>query len=326
MVNVSPGLHMHYIIPSSSYIAPCIDPERPTVVLLHPRFFDSHFFGPQYRDSRLAKGYNLVAIDHHYHGQTIAPLDDKPYNCQKVAKDVLAAMDALKIKQAHLLGNCLGAQIATYMAMQAPKRIQSLTLMSQDPPVEDSESTEQFIFLRNSCYAKADDGSDQLASDVVHGLHWIYFGDDPSAQPVIDEWVASSNFRPSNPKLITKVFSSLVDSEPMAAAAWDNISCPVLMIHGNADVPSPSTFTRDFYETIRSTQRELHIIEDGPHFLSYTHHAEVNQLIADFLDRVTGTDSKAAALAPRRLSRRASDFVRASETRKRGLFERITRV
>jgi pimeloyl-ACP methyl ester carboxylesterase len=84
MVKVSPGLQMHYIIPSSSRGASHIDPERPTVILLHPRFFDLHFFGPQYRDSRLAKGYNLIAIDHHYHGKTTAPLDDKPYNFQKV--------------------------------------------------------------------------------------------------------------------------------------------------------------------------------------------------------------------------------------------------
>jgi pimeloyl-ACP methyl ester carboxylesterase len=45
-------------------------------------------------------------------------------------------MDALGIKEAHLLGNSLGAQIATVMAMQAPKRVQSLTLIAQNPPME----------------------------------------------------------------------------------------------------------------------------------------------------------------------------------------------
>ena len=49
---------------------------------------------------------------------------------------MLGAMDALKIKEAHVLGNSLGAQIATVMAMQAPKRVQSLTLIAQNPPVE----------------------------------------------------------------------------------------------------------------------------------------------------------------------------------------------
>ena len=53
-----------------------------------------------------------------------------------MAKAVLGAMDALGIKEAHVLGNSLGAQIATVMAMQAPKRVQSLTLIAQNPPVE----------------------------------------------------------------------------------------------------------------------------------------------------------------------------------------------
>jgi len=57
-------------------------------------------------------------------------------------------MDALRIKEAHVLGNSLGAQIATVMAMQAPKRIQSLILIAQNPPVEVSHPAHRvFIVL-----------------------------------------------------------------------------------------------------------------------------------------------------------------------------------
>ena len=49
---------------------------------------------------------------------------------------MLNALDALGIKEAHFLGNSLGAQIATVMAMQAPKRVQSLVLIAQNPPME----------------------------------------------------------------------------------------------------------------------------------------------------------------------------------------------
>jgi len=318
LLKVSSGLQLYYIIPSSDPSAPSIDPTRPTVILLHPRFFDCHFFAPQYRDSRLAKGYNLVAIDHHYHGQSKVPLDDKPYDWKKVAHDILSVMDALKIKEAHVLGNCLGAQIATIMALKAPKRIQSLTLIAQNLPVENEEDREQFIFLRDACYARADDGSDRLASDVVNGLNFIYFGDDPSAQPVIDEWVASSKFRPSNPKLITKVFSAMLDGQLAETTAWENITCPVLVLHGGDDVPSPPYFARDFYARLGNPEKEIHIIEGAPHFLSYTHYVTVNKFVADFLDRVTGTDSKAAALAPRKFSNSTLNEKRS------GIFRRLT--
>jgi hypothetical protein len=41
--------------------------------------------------------------------------------------------------------------------------------------------------------------------------------------------------------------------------------------------------------------RELHIIPDAPHFLSWTHPVIINELTANFLDRVTGVDSRRAA-------------------------------
>ena len=97
---------------------------------------------------------------------------------------------------------------------------------------QDDENREQFIFLKESCYERADDGSDQLASDVVHGLHWIYFGDDPSAQGVVDEWVSTTKFRPSNRKLIDKIFSAVLDRKPIDQKQWDKITCPVLIVHG----------------------------------------------------------------------------------------------
>jgi len=326
MIKVSSGLEIKYIIPSSPDPATLsIDTTRPTVILLHPWFFDSHFFAPQYRDSRLAKAYNLVAIDHHYHGHTKAPLDDKPYDWQKVAKDILSVMDAMKIKEAHILGNSLGAHIAMFMAMRAPSRVQSLMLIAQHAPVENEENLEQFRFLRDSCYAKADDGSDKLATDVVNGLHWMYFGGDPSAQSLIDEWVASSKFRPSNAKLITKLFSGILDRKPFDTAACDAITCPILVVHGANDATSHPLVAHDSYHIFRNTQREIHVIDGAPHFLSYTHYSTVNKLLADFLDRVTGVDSKAAALAPRKLSNGATGLV-VSDKKSLGAFFRIRRM
>lgn len=84
LIHVSPGVRIYYMVPSCLDHSETIDPTKPTVVLLHPRFFDSHFFARQYGDARLARSYNLVSVDHHYHGQTKAEVDDKPYDFQKV--------------------------------------------------------------------------------------------------------------------------------------------------------------------------------------------------------------------------------------------------
>jgi pimeloyl-ACP methyl ester carboxylesterase len=86
LVNASLGVRVYYMVPSCLDHSETIDPSKPTLVLLHPRFFDSHFFAKQYGDARLARGYNLVTLDHHHHGQTQAELDDKPYDFQQVCQ------------------------------------------------------------------------------------------------------------------------------------------------------------------------------------------------------------------------------------------------
>ena len=35
--------------------------------------------------------------------------------------------------------------------------------------------------LRDACFDFDDDGNDRLASDVVYGLHYIYFGEETGA-------------------------------------------------------------------------------------------------------------------------------------------------
>ncbi|KAG8958467.1 hypothetical protein FRC03_009102 [Tulasnella sp. 419] len=302
-ITLPSGTVMHYIIPSCpDRDDPYIDPSKPTVLLLHPRFFDVHFFAPQYRDARLAKGYNLVAVDHHYHGSTECKMDDKPYDFLKVAKELWTAMDILKVKRAHIFGNSLGGPIALRMHLLAPERVESLTLCAKHPPVETEENLEQYRFLRDACYEKADDGSDQLASDVVYALHWIYFGDDPSAQNLVDEWVATGSFRPSNKKLITKIFSTLLDRKPVDPKKLLDVRCPVLIIHGGSDVPYPPEVAQDTYDSLPNADRELHIIPDAPHFLSWTHPAQTNSILANFLDRHSGVDSRKEALGPLRTS------------------------
>lgn len=189
---------------------------------------------------------------------------------------MLCVMDALKIKEAHVLGNSLGAHIAINMALQAPQRIKSLTLIAQANIVEvcDTLRTNRSLLMRpfsergkqraicvstvrfidiillllthiehsDSWFVKADDGSDQLASDVIKGMQYMFFNDDSSSQSLIDEWVVSSRFKPSNPELITKVFSAVLDEKRLDISSLDSITCPVLILHGGA---FPSVFSVD---------------------------------------------------------------------------------
>lgn len=100
---------------------------KATVVLLHG-FADSSlswlFFARVFRDA----DYRIIIPDLLGFGRSPRPLDaDYGYDAQ--ARRVLALLQALKIQKAHVVGNSMDGGIAARMALQAPDRIASLTLM-----------------------------------------------------------------------------------------------------------------------------------------------------------------------------------------------------
>ena len=130
-------------------------------------------------------------------------------------------------------------------------------------------------------------------------MHYIYFGDHTSADAIIDEWVETSNFKPSNPRLVKKIFSSLLDRVPIPADKLaKTVTCPVLIIHGAEDVPYPVENAYELYDALPNAQRQIYIVPGAPHFLSWTHAKEINDATVKFLDSVTGVDSEAIARMP----------------------------
>lgn len=189
-VKLPSGKSFHYIIPSCpDHSHPSLDPKKPTgeyilgrmiikliniwklVLLLHPRFFDSYFFAPQFRDARLAESYNLVGAfpnlcspfswrfyisasnrssfswwdQGHSRWQAVRLLGGEcpqrhPNHCAwlffEVAKDILLVLDDLQVSSCHIFGNSLGGPIAVRMTTLDPKRVLSLILCAKHPPVE----------------------------------------------------------------------------------------------------------------------------------------------------------------------------------------------
>ncbi len=61
-------------------------------------------------------------------GRTDKP--DIPYSIDMMAEDTIGLLNALGIEQAHVLGTSMGGRIATSMALQHPRRVKSLILVS----------------------------------------------------------------------------------------------------------------------------------------------------------------------------------------------------
>ncbi|WIA35317.1 hypothetical protein OEZ86_003772 [Tetradesmus obliquus] len=79
----------------------------------------------------LARQQMLVCVmDNRGMGRSSCPQDSAAYSTSIMARDVLAVMDQLRWDKAHVLGFSMGGMIAQRLAVAAPSRIASLTLLS----------------------------------------------------------------------------------------------------------------------------------------------------------------------------------------------------
>jgi 3-oxoadipate enol-lactonase len=77
---------------------------------------------------RLSQKYRVIAFDNRGVGRTDKP--DIPYTIEMMANDTAGLLQALEIKQAHILGISMGGRIAMALALQHPDRVKSLILAS----------------------------------------------------------------------------------------------------------------------------------------------------------------------------------------------------
>jgi 3-oxoadipate enol-lactonase len=73
-----------------------------------------------------SKGYQVIVFDNRGVGRTDAP--DIPYSVKMMADDTVGLMDAIGVKEAHVLGMSLGGYIAQELGIEYPGRIRSLVL------------------------------------------------------------------------------------------------------------------------------------------------------------------------------------------------------
>ncbi len=66
-----------YITNSPTGHVSSFDPNKPTVILLHPFFLDSTWLDSQFCDPRLNEGYNLIAFDQRAAGRTLSRPNEK---------------------------------------------------------------------------------------------------------------------------------------------------------------------------------------------------------------------------------------------------------
>ncbi len=97
----------------------------PAVLFISGTSFDRSAWGGQV--AHFMGRYRCVTFDNRDVGESA--LASSPYTPRDMAADTLALMDTLRLERAHVIGHSLGGAVAQELALAAPARVHSLTLV-----------------------------------------------------------------------------------------------------------------------------------------------------------------------------------------------------
>lgn len=126
-VRVATGVRLHYVEQG--------DPNGPAVILLHG-YSDSWVSYAQVLPL-IDKRYHVYVPDLRGHGESDRPASG--YTFPNLAGDIIAFMDAKRIKKATIVGHSMGSFVAQHVATMAPQRVEKLVLVGSAPAVRNGE-------------------------------------------------------------------------------------------------------------------------------------------------------------------------------------------
>jgi pimeloyl-ACP methyl ester carboxylesterase len=79
----------------------------------------------------VGRGVQVIRFDHRDTGRSsVVDFDAHPYTISDMARDCLAVLDGYGLEAAHVAGASLGGILAQWLAVHAPDRVRSLTVIS----------------------------------------------------------------------------------------------------------------------------------------------------------------------------------------------------
>jgi pimeloyl-ACP methyl ester carboxylesterase len=108
-------------------------PDGEPVVLLHGFPQDSTAWN-QVSPALHRAGLRTLALDQRGHSPMARPRGRRHYRLRETAEDVLALLDAVGHKSAHVVGHDLGGLVAWALAAWHPERVRTLTVLSTPHP------------------------------------------------------------------------------------------------------------------------------------------------------------------------------------------------
>ena len=214
----------------------------------------------------LAKHFHLIRYDRRGHGQSGVPAG--PYSMERFGRDVLAVLDALKVKKTNWCGLSMGGMVGQWLGANAPDRVEKL------------------IFSNTNFYY----------ADKAPWLERIKFVTEKGLEPLVDanmqRWF-TEGFRKNAPQkiarmremfLATKVPGYVASCEAIRDMDFRStnprIGAPTLVIVGAQDPATPPSAG----EAIRDQIKGAKLVSlDAAHISNMEQPKAYSKAVLDFL-------------------------------------------
>jgi len=242
--------------------------EGDTLLLVHG--LGSSILDWQEQIDFFAKDYQVIAIDVRGHGRSGKPAG--PYELRQFAEDFIKVLDQLGLVQFHVVGISMGGMIAFELALMAPERVRSMTVVNSGPAVVARNWRERLALWYRSLLLKITDMrkmGELLAPRLFPGEEH----NEKRAQ-MIERWAANDK----------KAYSAAYH----AIIGWSvyelihTIQCPTLIVAADKDY-TPVALKQEYMKQIPTA--ELAVIKDSHHAVTGEKPEEFNRILADFLTK-----------------------------------------
>lgn len=219
-----------------------------------------------------AAGFRCISFDNRDAGQTAQSL--APYSIREMAGDTMGLMDALGVQTAHIIGLSMGGMIAQEIAIDAPGRVSSLTLVCTAAATE--PETAGILRAWRAARPHCDD------VDFVHmvsaSLFTYRFFQQAEAVEGFLQLVRSNPF-PQSAAGFQRQCDAVLGHD--ARDRVSRITVPTQVIVGTEDTLTPARHSRWLAERISGAK--LTEVPEAAHVLSIEVPEAFNRVVIDFL-------------------------------------------
>lgn len=209
------------------------DPDHPPLLLIMGQAAQGITCGDDFVARLVARGAQVIRFDHRDTGRSsVVDFAADPYTLDDMARDCLAVLDGYGLPAADVAGASMGGVLAQWLAVHAPDRVRSLTLLTTTPMGERRAGLPAPSAELRAHFAAAPPPG--VESDLV--LFRIFNGpvrpfDEPAARAMLERaWS-----RAADPAAAAHHDLACRTVTPHLRAPLSSITAPTTVLHGDQD-------------------------------------------------------------------------------------------